>query len=154
MPVKPTTTKPVSGPPPADNVLNTLTTASASGGFEEKIQRWVHLDNQLKDLGDKVRNLRNERNAVNDDILEFVDANNLNTATIKLGDGKLKFGEVKQTAPLTLTFLEKCLGELITNQTQVDQIMNYIKQKREVKSVPEIKRYYNKTDTTVPDDEE
>jgi len=43
---------------------------------------------------------------------------------------------------------------LITNQTQVDQIMNYIKQKREVKSVPEIKRYYNKMDTSVPDDEE
>ena len=58
-------------------------------------------------------------------------------------DGKIKFCEVNQTQPLTLGFLEKCLSEVIANQSQVKQIVDYIKSKRETKIVPEIKRYYN-----------
>ena len=62
---------------------------------------------------------------------------------INISDGKLKFCETKQTAPITLGFLETCLGDIISNQNQVKQIMEYIKGKREHKVVPEIKRYYN-----------
>ena len=75
--------------------------------------------------------------------MTHVENNDMNNTFINITDGKLKFCETKQTAPLTLGFLEKCLGEVIANQGQVKQIVDYIKSKREIKTVPEIKRFYN-----------
>jgi outer membrane protein assembly factor BamD (BamD/ComL family) len=119
------------------------TTGSVHASFEKKIQQWVAVDNRLKELNEQTKELRQQRSDANDAIIEYIQTNKLSNAVINITDGKLKFGEMKQTAPITLGFLEKCLGEVITNSTQVDQIMTYIKQKREVKVIPEIKRYYN-----------
>jgi len=119
------------------------TSGSVHASFEKKIQQWVAVDNRLKELNEQTKELRQQRSDANDAIIEYIQTNKLSNAVINITDGKLKFGEMKQTAPITLGFLEKCLGEVITNSTQVDQIMTYIKQKREVKVIPEIKRYYN-----------
>jgi hypothetical protein len=69
--------------------------------------------------------------------------NNMSSTVIKINDGKLKMVDVKETQPLTLKYLEKTLGEIIKNESQLNLIMNYIKQNREVKTVTEIKRYFN-----------
>ncbi len=114
-----------------------------SNHLEKSIQNWVELDNELKKLNDKTKDIRTRKNDIEDKIIEYVNANNMNNNIINISDGKLKFCETKQTAPINLGFLEKCLGEIISNQQQVTQIMEYIKKKREQKIVPEIKRYYN-----------
>jgi hypothetical protein len=101
------------------------------------------LDNELKKLNDKVKEIRTRKNDVEDKIMVYVENNEMNNSVVNISDGKLKFCETKQTSPLTLGFLEKCLSEVIANQSQVKQIMDYIKGKRETKVVPEIKRYYN-----------
>lgn len=111
--------------------------------FQEHVKKWVSLDTQLKALNDKAKDIRNERNELADNILDFADDNNLSTSTIKISDGKLKFAQTKQTAPVSLGFLENCLTEIIGDEEKVDHIMNYIKEKREVKVITDIKRYYN-----------
>jgi hypothetical protein len=111
--------------------------------FQGDIKKWVSLDTQLKALNDKVKEVRSERNVLADNILNFADDNNLSTSTIKISDGKLKFAQTKQTAPISLGFLETCLTEIIGDEEKVDHIMNYIKDKREVKVITDIKRYYN-----------
>ena len=111
--------------------------------FQEHIKKWVSLDTQLKLLNEKTKEIRNERNELTDNIIEFVDDNNLSASTIKISDGKLRFSQNKQTAPITLGFLETCLTEIIGDDKKVDHIMNYIRDKREVKVIPDIKRYYN-----------
>jgi hypothetical protein len=113
------------------------------GNLEKSIQSWVELDNELKKLNDKVKEIRTRKNDVEDKIMVYVENNEMNNSVVNISDGKLKFCETKQTSPLTLGFLEKCLSEVIANQSQVKQIMDYIKGKRETKVVPEIKRYYN-----------
>jgi hypothetical protein len=113
------------------------------GNLEKSIQSWVELDNELKQLNDTVKELRTRKNDVEDKIMGYVENNEMNNSVVNISDGKLKFCETKQTSPLTLGFLEKCLSEVIANQSQVKQIMEYIKSKRETKVVPEIKRYYN-----------
>ena len=112
-------------------------------GFQQNIKQWVSLDTQLKTLNEKTKEIRNKRNELTDNIIEFVDNNNLSTSTIKISDGKLKFAQNKQTAPITLGFLEGCLNDIIGNEEKVTQIMDYIKENREVKVIPDIKRYYN-----------
>jgi len=112
-------------------------------GFQEHVKKWVSLDTQLKALSDKTKEIRNERNELADNILDFADDNNLSASTIKISDGKLKFAQTKQTTPISLGFLENCLTEIIGDEEKVQQIMSYIKEKREVKIITDIKRYYN-----------
>jgi hypothetical protein len=111
--------------------------------LESKIKRWVELDNKIKESSEEVRDIRTEKSIINDEILEIVEEKQLGKATVNISDGKLRFVAAKHTTPLTLTYIEKCLGELITNAKQVEQIMTYIKKNRETKITTEIKRVYD-----------
>lgn len=111
--------------------------------LESKIKRWVELDNKIKESSEEVRDIRTEKSIINDEILEIVEEKQLGKATVNISDGKLRFVAAKHTTPLTLTYIEKCLGELITNSKQVEQIMTYIKKNRETKITTEIKRVYD-----------
>ena len=111
--------------------------------LETKIKRWVELDNKIKETSEEVRDIRTEKSVINDEIIGIVESKKLEKATVNISDGKLKFVAAKHTSPLTLTYIEKCLTELITNGKQVEQIMAYIKKNRETKTTMEIKRVYN-----------
>jgi len=110
--------------------------------FEQQIQHWVSIDNQLKLLNDKTKNLRDTKNKLTESIFNHVETQNLQSSTIEISDGKLKFANVKQQQPITFKYLETCLKEIIKNEEQVNKIINYIKDKREIKQSFEIKRLY------------
>lgn len=111
--------------------------------LEENIKKWVSLDNQLKTLTEKTKELREARSTTEELILDYVETKKMNNATVNISDGRLRFISSKQTAPLTLKYVEECLTQCIANQETVEKIMDYIKEKREVKYVPDIKRTYN-----------
>ena len=111
--------------------------------FEQQIQQWVAIDNQMKILNDKLKELRDKKNTISEEINTHIENTQLSNASVKLSDGQLKFIRVKETQQLTFKYLETCLSEIIKNEEQVKKIVEYIKNKREVKYVPEIKRVYN-----------
>jgi hypothetical protein len=111
--------------------------------FEQTIQQWVLLDNQIKIYNEKLKELRNKRDNIEEKISQHAINNNLTNSTIKTSDGKLKFVNTKITSPLTFKYLEKSLGEIIKNSEQVTSIMNHIKNNREHRVEHELKRYYN-----------
>jgi len=111
--------------------------------FENQIQQWVQLDNQLKQLNEKTRELREKRNIIEEKITNYASTNNLSNATIQISDGKLKFVNTKVQEPLTFKYLERTLSEVIKNESQVKLIMEHIKQKRNIRNVAEIKRFSN-----------
>ena len=111
--------------------------------FEGQIQQWVQIDNQLKQLNDKAKELRDKRNLLEQNITTHAFSNNLSDSTVKISDGRLKFVNTKVQEPLTFRYLEKTLSEIIKNESQVKLMMEHIRQKRSVKIVPEIKRFSN-----------
>jgi hypothetical protein len=111
--------------------------------FEQQIQQWITIDNQMKQLTDKIKELRDKKTTLNDAIFNHVETSNLSNTTVQISDGKLKFIKTKDTQPLTFKYLETCLHEIIKNEEQVNKIVDYVKNKRDVKYVPEIKRFYN-----------
>jgi hypothetical protein len=111
--------------------------------FENKIQQWVQIDNQVKKLNDQVKQLREQRNSLETNLTSYVKTNNITDTSIKINNDKIKFVDTKIPEPLTFKYLEKTLGEIINNKTQVQAIMEHIKQKRTFKIVPEIKRFSN-----------
>jgi hypothetical protein len=111
--------------------------------FEQQIQQWVAIDNQMKILNDKMKELREKKNNISEQINTHIETTQLLDTSIKITDGQLKFIKVKETQQLTFKYLETCLSEIIKNEEQVKKIVEYIKNKRGVKYVPEIKRLYN-----------
>ena len=111
--------------------------------FTESIREWVSIDNKIKKYQDEVKKERVIRNALTASILEQAAESNMEHTVIEITDGKLKFQNTRVTAPLTFKFLEECLNEYINGEEQVKQIIKYIKSKRDVKYVSDIKRSYN-----------
>ena len=110
--------------------------------FQQNIQSWVQIDNQIKKASANLSQLRERRNNLQDNITSYVEENNLDNAIIEISDGNLKFNSYKQSSPLTFKYINKCLNECISDEDTVDKLMNYIKEKREVKYQNGIKRSY------------
>jgi len=111
--------------------------------FKEQIQQWVTIDNQLKIIGERMKELRDKKNEITDQINAYIETSELSNSVVKINDGQLKFIKVKETQPLTFKYLETCLSEIIKNEEQVKKIIEYVKNKREITYVSEIKRSYN-----------
>jgi hypothetical protein len=109
--------------------------------FENQIQQWVQLDNQIKQLNQQIREIRDKRDVLEQNIVNYASSNNLSNSTVKISDGRLRFTNTKVPEPLTFKYLEKTLSGVIKNESQINVIMEHIKQKRSVKIIPEIKRF-------------
>jgi hypothetical protein len=111
--------------------------------FENQIAQWVSIDNQLKLLNEKTKDLREKRNTLTQNITQYASNNNLSNATVQISDGRIKFANTRVPELLTFKFLEKALGEVIKNESQVKLILTHLKETRNIKTVPEIKRFSN-----------
>lgn len=110
--------------------------------FEDSVKNWVATDNEIKERTAELRNLRDARSQYQESILEHVTTNNIAHKTVQITDGILRFANSKVTSPLTFSFLTQCLNDCISDESQVKQLVNYIRQSRSVKYVPEVKRSY------------
>ena len=111
--------------------------------FENQIAQWVSIDNQLKIVNEQTKALRDKRNTLSENITQYAANNNLSNATVQISDGRLKFANTRVAEPLTFKYLEKTLGEVIKNESQVRLIMTHLKEKRNIKTIQEIKRFSN-----------
>ena len=124
------------------NANNAIASASAAL-FDKQIQKWVEVDNKIKKMNAELKTSRDLKNELEASIMTTVNNKKLLNTSLSLPDGRLRFVETKTTNPISLTFVEQCLNELIPNKSQVQHILKYMKEKREIKLNSEIKRYYN-----------
>lgn len=111
--------------------------------FEEKIKEWLEIDDKLKKLNEDIKVLRNKKNNITEKINVVIENNKLQEALVEIPGGKLKFTQSKNYQPITLTYINTCLSNIIQDEEQVKQIMEYIKRRRDVKFSSDIKRYYS-----------
>lgn len=109
--------------------------------MENNIKNWLLLDNKIKELNQKINELREKKNSYKNDIYQHITNNNLNNATIKIGNDYLKFIETKQNTPISYKFLIEALKNCLTNENDIENIINYIKTNRESKIINDIKRF-------------
>jgi len=109
--------------------------------FENDLRQWMELDTKLKELNEQVKLIREKKNEYQEKILNYSNNNGLNEKIINYKDDKFKITNSRVLETITLKYLEKTLGEIIKNESQVKSIMEYIKKNREIKFVQEIKRF-------------
>jgi len=103
------------------------------------VQRWVLADTQLKQLNDKVKQVRDVKATANTNILTYMKQTNYN-GNIKISDGELRIYEKKEYSLLTYSYIEKCLTKIIPDDSHVEYIIQYLKENREVTINQDIKR--------------
>ena len=96
--------------------------------IETAVKQWVSLDNKIKQLNEEVKSIREQKKEYEENILDFITENSTNNQTpvIKISDGRLKYVETKQTAPLTLKFIEQCLNDKIPNANTVSCLLKVL----------------------------
>jgi len=109
--------------------------------FETKIKSWVSIDNEIKILNDRIKELREEKKELTVGILHYARENSFLNSTVQISDGRLKFVNTKIQQPLTFGYLEKSMSEIIKNEDQVKRIIEHVKNTRETKNIFEIKRF-------------
>jgi DNA primase catalytic subunit len=115
---------------------NTITTRSE---FIENLQKWVIIDSQLKIINEKTKKLRDMKNTMTEKLGQFKSKENIDN-TIKITDGELRFYEKKDYSPLTFGYIEKSLGKIISDKVQLDYVIKYLKENREITTSIDIKR--------------
>jgi hypothetical protein len=112
--------------------------------FIEDVKKWVLVDSQLKIVNEKTRKMRELKNDLSDKICDYMTDNNLLQNKIKLSDGELWIHERKSQTPLTFGYIEKTLSNIIGDKEQLEYVIQYLKENREVTTSSDIKRTYNK----------
>jgi len=110
--------------------------------FVENIKKWVLLDSQIKAVNEKVKQIKEMKESVLEEIIEYVTENHIEHKKIEITDGELRFYEKKEYQPLSYHFLEDNLGKIIKNKDQVDKIIEFLRENREITTYIDIKRTY------------
>jgi hypothetical protein len=108
--------------------------------FIENIQKWVKLDSQMKAVNEKLRKARELKHKLLDNIVQYVELNKLESTKIEISDGELRFYEKIEYQPITFTYIEESLGKLLADKKQVECIMNYLRENREITVSTDIRR--------------
>lgn len=123
--------------------------------IEDKIKRWVVLDNQAKQLISQLQLLKDEKEDLTNHLIEHFDNANKKYPIINISDGKLTFIQVKQPNGLSYKFLERCFIEYFSKNANgtnangtnananVKSLLDFIKSKRTYTINKTIKRVYN-----------
>ena len=112
--------------------------------FIESVKKWVVIDSQLKLINEKTKKMRDMKHELTDGICNYMKANQLTQNKIGISDGELRFYDKKEYETITFGYIEKCLAELINDKKQVEYIIQYVKDKREITSSLDIRRTYSK----------
>ena len=126
----------------SDNIIEQIQTKPE---FIEKVKKWVVMDSQLKIVNEKTKQLREMKSQLNHQICDFMNNHNLAQNKITISDGELRLHEKKEYSTITFGYIQRCIADLIKDDTQVEFIIQYLKDNREVTTSSDIKRTYKKS---------
>ena len=99
--------------------------------FKEKVQRWLHVDNQISDLEKQIRELKKVRNKeLEPEITNFMTT--YNVTDLNTENGKLRCQERKTKKGLNKNNIRFNLSKFLTDTNKLDEAMNTIINEREV----------------------
>lgn len=113
--------------------------------FIKAVKNWVSLDNQLRIFNERIREAREAKTILTQQIHQYTEDHNFTNPSIEINDGELIICDKREYSSLSFSYIDKCLTKLIKDPAHVDRIIHYLKDNRENYVVPDIRRIYKKT---------
>ena len=85
--------------------------------FKRNIKKIIDLENEEKGLKDTLNRIKEQKDKLNDNLVSFMETNNITTKDIIYGDKKIKYIRTKNTEGIT----KKLIYEKLRNYFQSDK---------------------------------
>lgn len=102
------------------------------------IKEWVLIDSEMRDLQSKIRELRNNKKGITNQLISVMRDNEIDCFDIK--DGQIIYSKTKVKVPLNKKTMHELLAKYFKSDNQADNVVNYIMENREEKERETIKR--------------
>lgn len=101
--------------------------------LNDTLAKWIKIDNRIQELNAELKQLRNDKNILENALTKYAKDNKIENSTVKVNNNKIKFSVTKTSEPITFKYLERNLCNIIKNEDQLQKTMEYLKDNREVK---------------------
>lgn len=110
--------------------------------FQDNIIQWLEYDNQIKTLNNSLKTLRGKKNGLESGITLFIKNKEITDKSIHVPSFKsnIKYSEQHTYENISLRYVKECLSDCIDDDTKINTIIEYIKNKRLRKTKVTIKR--------------
>ena len=112
----------------------------ASSSLDQQLQQYIELDNRSKALYQELLGIRETKARVQSSLTKYVEEKGLLQKPLSFRGETIQFVTARVAPTLSFKYVESCLGEIITNEEQLEKIMDYLKQKRVIRTTTEIRR--------------
>jgi hypothetical protein len=112
--------------------------------FEDRVRHWTLLDNKIRLANSQIKDMRTSRDNLSKTVCEYMKQNGLDNRKIEIADSKIEVYEKKEYSSITMGYLEKRLAEIIPEEESVKYILQYLRDKRDIKKSIDLKRTFNK----------
>jgi len=106
--------------------------------FKDSVKEWVRLDDTIKDIVQKTKELKIEKKILEEFILKEMDS--FNESTIAISDGKLRRNVSKTKSALKHETIQNALVEFTKDTEQAFKLTEFILEKRGVVERVKLKR--------------
>lgn len=109
--------------------------------IQTDIKEFVSIDEELKQLHEKTKLLREKKRELNKLIITNISQkhSNIDKLKINVGSRSLKFSNITQYQPLSMTYIQECLEKCIDEPESIEYIIELIKTSRKKQVYKEIK---------------
>lgn len=107
--------------------------------FTENIKKWSLVEEKLKSINEHTKKLRTMKNELSESITHYINENNLTDKKFNLPTGDVRLVEKKEYGTLSFSYIELCLENIIADKEQIQFIMNYLREQRDVSMVQELR---------------
>lgn len=101
--------------------------------LNDTLTKWINIDNRIQELNAELKQLRNDKNILENALTKYAKDNKIENSTVKINNNKIKFNVTKTSEPITFKYLERNLCNIIKNEDQLQKTMEYLKDNREIK---------------------
>jgi predicted site-specific integrase-resolvase len=110
--------------------------------YVEKMKEWIEMDNVSSVLRQQISKLNDKKKELEDDILKYVEENNLEKVVVTVSDGTLKFPKRSQQQAISLKFLKSNLSKYNDEKEHinVEEVFKFLTSNLETKTKLSIKR--------------
>jgi hypothetical protein len=111
-----------------------------SPDFAQSVKQWIEYDARISRMQDEIKVLRAQKHAASTIVCNHLISQNKPYAKISAGNmGAVKMHQKVEYSTLTFSYIRKCLGELIEDADQVNTIVDYLHDNREITTTNELR---------------
>ena len=112
-----------------------------SSQFTNGMKQWIQMDMKMSELFKSIREIREKKKAVEEQLVNYMASNELTNTSIKLLNQKVSYSQETSYSSLSFKFLDSVLLEYFKNdQDKVDEIILFIRDRRSKKMSTGLKR--------------